>query len=217
MKRLLALSALALGGCVGSADVIIYNPLTVGKVPQQTEIVKEQSGVESYNGLPPMSMVNRAKLAELDSQKACFDVSLHSLRPDMDLRRLTAVLKEPEHGKIEGAQVWARDPEVRSYQGLVDQTERTGMETVCAQYDSTGRVCVRWVTRPTYATYRVPGTVNVYESNGRLCFNHQGYVTQKTERIILDLFSVQMNGWMPVKHGVAFRWGFAAVTKGADK
>ncbi len=218
MHRFLLVGVLATfgAGCVGGADVMIYNPLTVGRIPQQTEIVKDMSYVENANGLPPASMVQRAKLTELDAKHACFDVQLHSLKPDMDLRRVTAVLKEPEHGKIEGAQVMAREPVVHSYNGLVTETQQSGMETVCAARD-VNNICVRWVTRPTYVYVKVPGVVNVYESVGRLCFDHQGYVTVKSERLILDLFNVEMQGWMPVKHGVAFRWGFAAVSKGPDK
>jgi hypothetical protein len=73
------------------------------------------------------------------------------------------------------------------------------------------------VTRPTYVYIKVPGVVNVYESSGRVCFEHQGAVTAKSERVVLDLFNVEMQGWMPVKTGVAFRWGFAPVSKGPEK
>jgi len=209
------LLAPVLGGCVGEADLMIYNPLTVGRIVQQTEIVKDLGGLESAHGLPPASLLQRAKLTDLDARRACFDVSLHSLKSDLDLRNVTAVLKEPSAGKIEGAQVWAREPAVRSYQGLVDETRQSGVALVCSYRDAAG-VCVRWESRPTYVTYKVPGTVNVYESVGRMCFDHGGQVTARSERLILDLFQTEMAGWLPIKQGVAFRWGFAPVTKGPE-
>jgi len=199
--------AAATAGCLGHADVMIDNPIASGKLDQQNEIIHLNNFGESNHGLPPGTLESRAKMTALDKERACFSVALHGLQSDMDLRRLTAVLKEPKNGKIEGATVWPNPLTMQSYQGLVDERIPAGSETVCTSRDA-NNYCLRWETRPVYRYIKVPGTVNVYESTGRLCFEHRGLITNISERAILDLFWVEMQGWMPFKHSIAFRWGF---------
>jgi hypothetical protein len=195
-------------GCLGHADIMIDNPIASGQLQQPNEIIKPAPYAEAHHQLPPMSMDSKARILEMNGQRACFEVMLHSLQPGFDLRTLKQVLKGNPGDKFEGATVWPNPPQMRTYQGMVDERVPAGSETYCASRDAATNVCLSWQTRPIYRYIQVPGPVNVYESTGKLCFDHRGAVNAQSERMILDLFWIEMVGFMPNKHAIAFRWGF---------
>lgn len=217
-----ALSSLALlfaAGCVGHADVMVAHPLTSGGLMGSVEIEKPESMVESQHGLPMGSLTQRATLVDLDGESACFKVQLHGLRPDLvDVRQLKVELSdEPGNHKMEGATVISGGRATPTeYDGLVPHREMTGHETYCTHRDARTNYCEGWATRPTYSTTMVPGMVTVYESSSKICFSHDGLINPRSERVVLDLFKLTMAGWMPMKTGVSFRWGFTGALKGKE-
>ncbi|MEO6952891.1 MAG: hypothetical protein ABI321_13885 [Polyangia bacterium] len=209
-RPLVTLSALLLAGCLGHADVLITHPLIAKTPSAETEVEKPMSFVESGNGLPDGSMTQRARLTKLDEKNACFAVKLHSLRAELsDVRQLTAILKDkPSNRTIEGARIMGGRRSEHTYTGLVEEQQEAGSETYCASRDA-NQVCQSWRTRTLYTTRMVPGPVTVYESTAELCFENDGLVTAKSQRVILDLHKIEMVGFMPARvAGMDFRWGF---------
>lgn len=211
----MALALSAMGGCAHESDVEIRNPLAAHAV-DANRIVKPHDYAENARGLPPGSMADEATLLSMASDQVCFGVTLHELDP-IDLRSVEAELSAPKQDGTDDAKVWADQPTLKEYQGLVPEQRETGTETVCSNRDSDG-VCQSWQTRPTYATVYVHGPVNVYESRGRLCFPNRGLATPATEQVSLQLVVRRQGGGNFMTMGwaggggakkVVFRWGLA--------
>jgi hypothetical protein len=210
IHAILAVFALS-SGCMLHPDIMVPSPLTGHKLDRsESEIEKTNGFQEQHNGLPAGSLSQTASISALDDSQACFAVKMHGLNAqDVEPRQFKTVLKaQPSGKKMDIAKVISNGATSKTYNGLVAHNIPSGTETYCANRNSDG-VCTSWRTRDLYTTVMEPGPVTVYEGNAKICFAHEGLLTAQTQQVVLDVFKITMAGFMPVRTGTAFRWGFS--------
>jgi hypothetical protein len=221
---LVVLSSACLVGIMGCipVDVTIRQPLVAGALDRNS-VVKEHGYAERSRGLPPGAMSDSASMTRVTEQDICFDVTMHELDP-IDMNTVRAKLDVSGQVPREQAQLWPEQPVQRSYPGLVPERVQTGYESYCASRAYNG-VCIAWATRPMYGIVMRPGTVNVYETRARMCFPNGGFVSPRTEAVVLELvvprpaqsFETTYNGWGwawgPGDKRTRFAWGFIGAQK----
>lgn len=170
-------------GSTGCAKDVLFG----GGAPQRTvaphpkedttravpPLVHRSPQLESERGLPPDTLVQEARFAGLQGQSMCFDLTLRGLSPlYADLRNWKIYLRSGTERRTHEhppPQIDAQATSSETFDGLIPIQVRTGSETVCAEKDKYEQ-CVRWSEQPIISTQMTPGTVEVTQGGGTVCF-----------------------------------------------
>jgi hypothetical protein len=217
----LVLSCLVLcAGCTRSSDVEIRNPLIAGAVDAST-IVKTHTRTEDHFGLPRNALSDEAWLVSVDASTICIGLTLRETDP-ISFNEMEAKLTASTGASAAPNDVHQEPVTATAHEGRVPMQQQTGESYSCTKRDDVGN-CLAWSAEPTYATTYVPGTVEVHEARGRVCFPNNGIVTKATTQLTLEVEvrrraprDGNQNPWAAFggsgtgEKDVTFRWGFQA-------
>jgi hypothetical protein len=196
------LSAAAwLSSCVVAASTTIPNPVTHAGMIATNRIVWFDHERAGYFTLPTAAFANEASLLVLDSQRACFSVTL---RVESGQRQLAT----PQgwrvflrgSGGFENMQPIFGPPASQyqqTFPGSIPRQQFMGYYTDCMRMGY-GMNCTQ---RPRYAVVREPAMITTATGASSVCFAHGGQINGDTSEITLHLDAPD-----DVTRRLAFRW-----------